>query len=89
MNTAVQHEQALPPQVMQSIRERLISRVTFRAPEGRVHSTSVYSTMDMSIVSGCPQSEARLDHIRDYYKSIGCEILSIEFVNQVGLELGS
>lgn len=88
-NTAVQTDQAPEsPRFRPSTSERLISRVLFQAPDGTQHQTSVYSTLAMDVAPGSPEHAARIEQYMAIYTAIGCKVLHMEFIDQIGWELG-
>jgi hypothetical protein len=86
MNTAVRPVQAPPPSFRHATSERLISRVLFETPDGQIHQTSVYSTL--ALAHGSLDAEAALAVYRGVYDQLGYKILRMEFIDQIGLELG-
>lgn len=92
MNNAVQSLQApleqAHPGFRPSTEERLISRVLFEMPDGTVHQTSISSTLALDLQPGSAEASERIKQYTAIYTSIGARILRMEFVNQIGLELG-
>jgi hypothetical protein len=92
MNKAVRPDQAsgpIRPAFRSSTHERLISRVLFETADGQIHQTSVYSTLALDVKPGTPEAEARIRDFTDIYCKIGATVLKMEFIDQVGIEIGA
>lgn len=92
MNNAVQSLQApleqAHPGFRPSTEEQLVSRVLFEMPDGSIHQTSIHSTLPLDLLPGSADASARIEQYTAIYKAIGARILHMEFVSQIGLELG-
>lgn len=82
----VQHEQA-DTGFRNSAHERLISRVLFRSADAQLHQTSIYSTLPLDALAGTIEHSQRIEQFKAIYAALGCTVLRMEFVDQVGWEL--
>lgn len=68
--------------------ERLVSRVEFLDQEGRHHTTSVWSTKPLDFVLGTDLAAERIEQFKAIYEAQGYRVLRVEFIDQIGWELG-